>query len=94
MPLKINIPPVEFNNLIPIEEVPEDTVSHLESPPAVPIKNQTKYNKNFAEKNKDKISQRKMCEVCYGNYTYYNKSRHNKTKRHITAMNAKNALQA
>ncbi len=40
------------------------------------------YYKKFIEKNKDKIHEKKICEVCSGKYTYYNKSRHMKSKKH------------
>lgn len=40
------------------------------------------YYENFVSKNKDKINIKCFCEVCGGRYTYYNKSSHNKTKKH------------
>lgn len=50
------------------------------------------YNKTYYElsKQKNKYSERAKCIdciMCGGSYCYYNKSRHNKTKRHIKAMN-------
>lgn len=46
-----------------------------------------KYNSNFATNNKDKIKTHNTCNICYGTYTYYNKSTHNKSKRHQSALN-------
>lgn len=42
-----------------------------------------KYYEKFKEKNDEKIHQKKICEVCGGSYTYFNKSKHNKTKKHL-----------
>jgi hypothetical protein len=47
------------------------------------------YYHNFKEKNKDKIREKHICEVCYGSYTYFHKSTHNKTKIHLKALEAK-----
>ncbi len=44
------------------------------------------YYRNFMEKNKEMISEKHICEVCYGSYTYFHKSAHNKSKRHIRAL--------
>lgn len=49
--------------------------------------NYKKYNKTFYEKNKDKISEKIICNVCMGSYTYFNKSIHNKSVRHIRCLN-------
>ena len=46
------------------------------------IKAQQKYYKNFTEKNKDKIIEKHTCEACGGSYTYFNKTKHNKSKKH------------
>lgn len=55
-----------------------------------------KYNKNnkvhrqkFLEKNKEKIKEKVQCPICYSTYTYFNKSKHFKTKRHLTLSNVK-----
>lgn len=45
-----------------------------------------KYYKTFYNKNQAKIKERKVCPVCYGSYTYYNKYIHNKSKRHMLAL--------
>lgn len=46
-------------------------------------KEETKeYNKQYYEKNKDRLTEIKQCE-CGGRYSYYTKSKHLKTKRHI-----------
>lgn len=44
---------------------------------------QNLYNKNFMEKNKEKITSKQICPICKGKYTYYNKSTHFKSKKHI-----------
>lgn len=44
-----------------------------------------KYYKNFCLKNRDKIKEKIICPVCGGSFTYYNKSHHFKTKKHISA---------
>jgi hypothetical protein len=41
------------------------------------------YNKNFYEKHKDKIHEKLTCECCGGSYSYYNKSKHVKSKKHL-----------
>lgn len=51
---------------------------------------QKRYNKAFAEKHTDRIHTKTVCDVCCGTYTYYNKSKHLKTRRH-QAMSAKTA---
>jgi len=43
----------------------------------------SKYNKTFMEKNNEKIYKKQVCPICYGSYTYFNKSKHLKSKRHI-----------
>lgn len=48
------------------------------------IYDQKKYNKTFNEKHKEKLSQKLKCPVCGGEYSYYNKSKHNKSKKHIS----------
>jgi hypothetical protein len=44
------------------------------------------YHKKFMEKNKDKINEKKICEICNGHYTYFNKSHHFKSNRHLNAI--------
>ena len=46
----------------------------------------SKYKK-FIEENKDKIKEKIECVICKGSYTYFNKSKHNKTKRHLKFIN-------
>jgi hypothetical protein len=50
---------------------------------------QNKYNKRFQEKHKDKIKEKLDCPICYGTYTYFNKSKHNQSVRHKKALLAK-----
>lgn len=47
-----------------------------------PEKNATYYNK-FKEKNKERLKETVICEICEGKYQYYNKYHHNKTKKHV-----------
>ena len=44
---------------------------------------QNKYNKTFIEKNMEKIHTKHVCEVCCGSYTYFNKSKHLRSKKHL-----------
>ena len=46
-----------------------------------------KYNSTFYIKNNNKIKEKSICNLCGGNYTYYNKSAHNKTQKHIKVTN-------
>jgi len=55
-----------------------------------PKKKSTLYVNNFIKKNSDKINISNTCEICLGKYTYFNKSVHNKSKRHITFLNKLN----
>lgn len=52
--------------------------------------NQNLYNTTFKQKNAGKIKESINCPLCYGSYTYFNKSKHNKSYRHIKALNTKN----
>jgi hypothetical protein len=45
--------------------------------------NSKKYNDKFREKNHEKLSLKKECEICKNHYTYYSKSKHMKTKKHL-----------
>jgi hypothetical protein len=45
-----------------------------------------KYYEAFKEKNKDKLNEKIICQVCDGSYSYFNKSAHNKSKRHMNAL--------
>jgi hypothetical protein len=49
--------------------------------------NQLNYNKRFNEKNKERVKEKHVCDVCLGSFTYYNKSKHFKSKRHIDLLN-------
>ena len=48
------------------------------------------YSINFITTHKEKIKEKILCPICYSSYTYFNKSKHNKTKRHLTLLNVKN----
>ena len=47
-------------------------------------KSSKEYMSNFYSKHPEKRSEKIMCELCGGEYTYNNKSKHMKTKRHLT----------
>jgi len=51
---------------------------------------QNKYNLNFINKNKDKINESIICDVCYGKYKYFTKAIHIKSKRHIIMLDKVN----
>ena len=53
-----------------------------------------KYNDKFRSKHAEMLKEKKTCEVCKRQYTYYTKSKHAKTKRHINAVNALANLEA
>lgn len=69
-----------------VEEVKED-VKPIEN---LAINKNTKYVRKFIEKNKDKINLKIQCPICYSSYTYFNKSKHFKTKRHLLLETVKN----
>lgn len=52
--------------------------------------NQSRYNKTFMEKNKDRIKLKVVCDICCGTYTYYNKSKHMKSIKHLNLLNKQN----
>lgn len=39
------------------------------------------YYNNFKTKNNDKIYEQQTCPICGGHFTYYNKSKHTKSKK-------------
>jgi hypothetical protein len=49
---------------------------------------QRQYNRTFMKKHHDMLSQKKTCIDCKGEYSYYNKSKHMKTKRHLKFVNS------
>lgn len=46
---------------------------------------QKTYLKKFMEKNTEDLKKQKVCEICKGKYTYFNKSHHNKSSKHKQA---------
>jgi len=70
------------DNIIVIEEdIKEDIKENIKK------YDSKKYNKTFYEKNKSKITEKIICNICMGSYTYFNKSVHNKSIRHIRCLN-------
>jgi len=49
-------------------------------------KNKKDYFKKFVDGNKDKVKEQVMCDVCGGSYTYFNKSHHKKSQRHLKSL--------
>jgi len=47
---------------------------------------QKTYTKKFMEKNTEDLKKQKICDVCKGKYTYFNKSHHNKSVKHQNAL--------
>lgn len=41
------------------------------------------YYKKFANKNKERLKETVICEICEGKYQYFNKYHHIKTKKHM-----------
>jgi len=71
-------------------EINLDTEIEIDSETTIKYKKKydsKKYNNTFYIKNNDKIKQKEICKICGGNYTYYNKSAHNKTNKHIKVAN-------
>lgn len=52
--------------------------------------NQKEYNKRFNQKNKEKVKMKHICDICLGSYTYFNKSKHFKSLRHLAFVNKLN----
>lgn len=77
---------IKINNNILIDDETIKVVQ-VEEPKKCEKKN---YVKQFKEKNKDKIKEKVQCSVCYSTYTYFNKCKHFKTKRHITMQEMQN----
>jgi hypothetical protein len=45
-----------------------------------------KYYETFREKNKNSVCCSIVCEICGGKYSYFNKSHHQKSKKHLKAL--------
>jgi hypothetical protein len=43
-----------------------------------------KYIQTFLNKNASKVKEKITCEICCGSYTYFNKSKHIRSKKHIS----------
>lgn len=66
----------------------QETLQPLNTPNNEDIKPVKKYdtkqyNKNFFSKNEEKIKEKVKCNICCGSYTYFNKSKHIRSKKHI-----------
>ena len=49
----------------------------------------TKYFKEYAEKNREKLNEKFICDICGGKYKYVNKANHNQTKKHQICLSIK-----
>lgn len=47
--------------------------------------NMSEYNKEYYQKNKEKLKEKKICEICGKTYALWNASHHFKSKFHIFA---------
>ena len=54
------------------------------------VYNKKIYYETFKNKHIDIIHKKIICETCGGKYTYFNKSRHLKLKKHIDAVEKNN----
>lgn len=45
-----------------------------------------KYYETFKNKHADDLKIKFKCEICNGSYSYYNKSSHKKSKKHLNAI--------
>ncbi len=92
-----------MDNLFLFLNKPEDTsvlaesssITNTETEPVVSsvVKkkyDQSQYNKKFIEKNRDRINEKIICDVCCGSYSYYNKSKHMKSLKHVKLLNKQN----
>lgn len=61
----------------------EQNIKVIEEPKKQYNKNNKKHFETFYKKNIDKIKEKMTCSVCCGSYTYFNKSVHIRTKRHL-----------
>lgn len=52
--------------------------------------NSQKYNATFKNKHAEKLNTKINCEICGGHYTYYSKSKHLKSKKHLNKLNQPN----
>ena len=50
------------------------------------VKEKKSYVKKFIETKGEELKKQKICEICNGKYTYFNKSHHNKSSRHKQAL--------
>lgn len=51
-----------------------------------------KYYKNWYEKNGEKLREKSHCEVCLGTFSFMNKSKHCKTKKHMDAVKIRESI--
>lgn len=47
----------------------------------------TQYTKKYYDMHKNDVDWNTECSICGGRYNKFNKSRHNKTKKHILSIN-------
>jgi hypothetical protein len=81
--------------LVEAAHVESSSITNTETEPVVSsvVKkkyDQSQYNKKFIEKNRDRINEKIICDVCCGSYSYYNKSKHMKSLKHVKLLNKQN----
>ena len=50
---------------------------------SIPENKQRFYFNQFRERNKERLKEQIECPICFGTYTYFNKTKHHKSKRHM-----------
>ncbi len=55
----------------------------------IPVDKRKQNMINFINKNSEKLKVKTCCPICAGSYTYFNKSMHVKTKRHLKMLEMK-----
>ena len=53
------------------------------------VKVHNEANKKYYEKHKEKITEKEVCDLCGGEYQRCSRSKHEKSKKHITAKEIK-----
>jgi hypothetical protein len=75
------------------QEIQAEVVRRKNKPREKKPLSQGEINKNFYVRNKEKISQQRVCDTCLGFYTYFNRSKHNKSFKHLQHLEHKTRTQ-
>ena len=68
----------DLNIFIKIQPKEDEVIPKIKK-----VYNSKKYNVAFSLKNSAKIKEKVVCSTCCGSYTYFNKSKHIRSKKHI-----------